>query len=363
MNGQVGSGLNGFPDMLASFLRNTAFAKRLKAAARHEVAEAVRPLHKELKRLSEDVGRLHAVLRETNSRVEESERRASLLGQAARFDDERRDVLDQLPDLLNEDRVVAHVQRAIAAAPLQSDPCDYIVVSDLLPDDVYEVMLDAIPPPAFFDQRDPVKQNIPFPLSSGPVLTSRAWTFMDEVVAGRGVLPAVLDKFRQPLERHFEALFGPEAARNAHTLPRRGSGGRLMLRRPGYHLAPHRDPKYSFVTCLAYFAKPGDDEAHGTQLFRVEGDTEADYKQTYYPQANGQHCELVATVPFRPNTMLAFVNARGAHGAEIPRDAPALERYSYQFYVAPEADVFASFIKQLPDARRRMWQSKAARER
>jgi len=349
--------------MLASFLRNTAFAKRLKAAARHEVAEAVRPLHKELKRLSEDVGRLHAVLRETNSRVEESERRASLLGQAARFDDERRDVLDQLPDLLNEERVVAHVQRAIAAAPLQSDPCDYIVVSDLLPDDVYEVMLDAIPPPAFFDQRDPVKQNIPFPLSSGPVLTSRAWTFMDEVVAGRGVLPAVLDKFRQPLERHFEALFGPEAARNAHTLPRRGSGGRLMLRRPGYHLAPHRDPKYSFVTCLAYFAKPGDDEAHGTQLFRVEGDTEADYKQTYYPQANGQHCELVATVPFRPNTMLAFVNARGAHGAEIPRDAPALERYSYQFYVAPEADVFASFIKQLPDARRRMWQSKAVRER
>ena len=36
---------------------------------------------------------------------------------------------------------------------------------------------------------------------------------------------------------------------------------------------------------------------------------------------------------------------------------------SYQFYVAPEADVFASFIKQLPDGRRRMWQSKAVRER
>ena len=114
--------MNGFPDMLASFLRNTAFAKRLKAAARHEVAEAVRPLHKELKRLNEDVGRLHAVLRETNSRVEESERRATLLAQAARFDDERRNVFDRLPDLLNEERVLAHVRRAIAAAPLQSDP-------------------------------------------------------------------------------------------------------------------------------------------------------------------------------------------------------------------------------------------------
>ena len=115
------------------------------------------------------------------------------------------------------------------------------------------------------------------------------------------------------------------------------------------------------MTCLAYFARPGDDKAHGTQLFRVEGDTEADYKQTYYPQANGQHCELVANVPFRPNTMLAFVNARGAHGAQDCRDAPAVDRYSYQFYVAPEADVFASFIKQLPAERRRMWQSKAVR--
>ena len=63
-------------------------------------------------------------------------------------------------------------------------------------------------------------------------------------MAGRGVLPAVLDKFREPLERHFQSLFGPEAARHAHTLPRRGSGGRLMLRRPGYHLAPHRNPEY-----------------------------------------------------------------------------------------------------------------------
>ena len=349
--------------MLTSFIKNSALAKRLKAAARHEVEEAVRPLHKELKRLSEDVGRLHAVLQETNSKVAESERYASLLALAARFDDERRDVLARLPQILDEERVLAHVRRAIDVATLHTDPCDYIVVQDLLPADVYQVLLDAIPPVSFFDQRDPVKQNIPFPLSSGPVLTLRAWTFMDEVVAGRGVLPAVLDKFRQPLDRHFESLFGPQAGRHAHALPRRGSGGRLMLRRPGYHLAPHRDPKYSFVTCLAYIARPGDDEAHGTQLFRVDGDSEADYKQTYYPQASGQHCELVASVPFRPNTMLAFVNARGAHGAHIPRDAPALERYSYQFYVAPESEVFASFIKQLPLERRKMWQSKAVRER
>jgi hypothetical protein len=58
--------------------------------------------------------------------------------------------------------------------------------------------------------------------------------------------------------------------------------------------------------------------------------------------------------------MLVFVNARGAHGACIPPDAPAeLERYSYQFYVAPENEALAELLKSLPAERRMMWQSKA----
>ena len=133
-----------------------------------------------------------------------------------------------------------------------------------------------------------------------------------------------------------------------------------MLRKPGYSLAPHRDPKRSFVTCLMYLARPGDSETHGTQLFRVAGDSEANYKQTYYPQDNGHRAELATVVPFRPNSMLVFVNARGAHGAWIPPDAPAeLERYSYQFYVAPENEALAELLKKLPAERRKMWQNKA----
>jgi hypothetical protein len=348
--------------MLARLIKQSSFARRLRAAARQEVEEAVRPLHKELKRLSEDVGRLHTAIDATVARAEASERRAALLEAAARFDDERRDALAALPQVLDEPRVLRHVRGAVAAARLHTDPCDHVVVSGLLPDDVYDLLVQAIPSPAFFDQRDPIKQNIPFPLASGPALTMRAWSFLDQVVAGRAIVPAMFEKFDQPLRAHYRTMFGDDAVDRAAALPRRGSGGRLMLRRPGYHLAPHRDPKYSFVTCLLYLARPGDDDAHGTQLFRVEGDAEADYKQTYYPEARGHRCELVATVPYRPNTMLAFVNARGAHGATIPETAPAtLERYAYQFYVTPEPEVFASFIKQLPPERRRMWKSKGER--
>ena len=60
-----------------------------------------------------------------------------------------------------------------------------------------------------------------------------------------------------------------------------------MLRRPGYYLGPHRDPKRAMLTCLLYLAREGDSEAHGTQIFRVRDDGEASYKQTYYPEDEG----------------------------------------------------------------------------
>ena len=161
-----------------------------------------------------------------------------------------------------------------------------------------------------------------------------------------------------------EEVFGADFLERARLLPQAASGGRLMLRRPGYHLGPHRDPKRAMLTCLMYLPRPGDSEQHGTQIFRVIGDEEADFKQTYYPEERGATCELVKVVPFRPNTMLVMLNSRGAHGATIPADAPAdLERYAYQFYIAPRNDELAALIKSLPKPQRRMWQSKAARER
>jgi hypothetical protein len=57
--------------------------------------------------------------------------------------------------------------------------------------------------------------------------------------------------------------------------------------------------------------------------------------------------------------MLVFVNSGGAHGAHIPDDAPpALERYSYQFYVGPGLDELASLIVDLPPDRQAMWRER-----
>ena len=211
----------------------------------------------------------------------------------------------------------------------------------------------------FFGARDPVKQNLRVPFDFAPTLATRVWRFLDETVSRDAIRPAVLEKFHDEVPQYYESLCGTALAAEAAALPQAVSGGRLMLRRPGYHRAPHRDPKRTVVTCLIYLARSKDNEAYGTRIFRVHGDREAGYTQTFYPEEEGCRCELVKTVPFRANSALMFLNSRGAHGAEIPADAPAdVQRFSFQFYIGPGAEAFDALLQQLPQERRTLWASK-----
>jgi hypothetical protein len=124
-----------------------------------------------------------------------------------------------------------------------------------------------------------------------------------------------------------------------------------MLRRPGYHLDPHLDPKRVVFTCLMYFARPGDSEAFGTTFYRMHGTPNIDRTNTFYPETQGIRCDPVKMVPFRPNSAVAFLNWGGAHGADIPKDAPKdTERYSYQFYVSPEPAALTALVGETESA-------------
>jgi hypothetical protein len=138
------------------------------------------------------------------------------------------------------------------------------------------------------------------------------------------------------------------------------SDGRILLRRRGYRIPPHRDPKWGFLTAILYLARRGDSETWGTQLFRVSGDSEAHGPAPHWVEDT--QCSLVEDVKFRPNRMLVFLNSVGAHGAEIPSDAQpeSLERCIYQFRVAPVTESMATLKAALPDDRRASWAGKAA---
>jgi hypothetical protein len=249
-------------------------------------------------------------------------------------------------DVFDESRVARHVATAIDRTSLDTDPMAHVVVDGLLPAETYVALLDAIPPVELFSDKDPLKQN--FKLHSfdlAPEWTLTALGFMEDVLIPRMLVPGLLRKFAAPIRATYVQKYGATLGAQVAALPHIATAGRLMLRRPGYHLDPHLDPERVVATCLIYFARPGDDESFGTSFYRIDGNPVIDRRNTFYPETQGYRCDLVRTAPFRPNTAVAFVNAGGAHGADIPSSAPAgTERYAYQFYVSPEPAALTALI-------------------
>ena len=119
-----------------------------------------------------------------------------------------------------------------------------------------------------------------------------------------------------------------------------------MLRRRGYHIAPHVDPFRAVLTVLFYLAKPGDNELYGTTLCHPEEELLAERKGIDYPEERGIACESIKTVPFCRNSALVFLSPYGVHRADIPDDADAkVERYALQFYVSVQGQSRSKLLK------------------
>jgi hypothetical protein len=348
--------------LIRSLAHRSGLTRLLEAAWRRDIREASAPLSADVRTLTAEIQRLRETVEQSAVAIGTVERHAEQTRLVLRLNQRQRRDVERLSEILDPVAITQAVRDAIMAAPLETNPFPHIVVRPLLPEPVYRALLRGIPPVAFFGARDPIKQNLRIPIEFAPELSERVWRFVDEVIARDAIRPAVLEKFREPLRHHYATLFGEAFRDRAAALPQAVSGGRVMLRRPGYFLAPHRDPKRAMLTCLLYLAKPGDSEEYGTALYRVNGDAEPSFVETYYPEEHGQTTELVTRVPYRPNAMVVFLNSVGAHGAQIPSDAQAgLERYAFQFYIGPEWSDLECLIAELPPERQAMWASKKQR--
>ena len=268
-----------------------------------------------------------------------------------RVDWDKRFDLARIDKWFDANRIEAHINAAFDRTPLELDPYPHIVVQNWLPDDVYERVIDAMPASVFFaHNRD---EHWAVPSGVAPLYSRQVWAFVANTIVGALLHGALNRKFQETICRYVRD-FVP-ALPSDIDLTLHPSDGRIMLRRPGYYLAPHRDPKWGFVTGIVYLAREGDNEAHGTQIYRVGDDAEAPTSRVYYPEP--EKCELVRDVPFRANTLLAFLNSEGAHGASIPADAqpPNLERYIYQFRLGPTGKVIKRLTDLMPPEQAAMW--------
>lgn len=278
--------------------------------------------------------------------------------------DEDREALSEALDRISAPSVGEHVARKIASAEVQKDPFPHIFVEDLFPLDVYQLLVDTIPPLDFFSDRDPIKQNYRPTQPMAPVKSKVVWRYLDSVICSETLVPALTAKFGPFLNQHYAEIFGVDFVDRARALPQVASSGRLMCRRPGYHLRPHLDPKRVFLTALLYLPRSRDeDEGFGTQIFRGDRPFVAQYLNTYYPDRDSVRFELVKTMPFRWNSLVVFMNSGAAHGAEIPRDSSPqdLERYAYQVYIGPEQTALKALIDDLPEDRQMPWLKRKAR--
>lgn len=272
-------------------------------------------------------------------------RKANRLEAALRFNAEHRE-RRYGSHVFDEAQVAQQVASAIDRATLDTSPMAHLVVQDLLPPETYDALVDAIPPAELFSDKDDRKQNFKLhTVDVAPEWTVTAFSFMEDLVIPRMIVPRLLQKFDEHIRATYVKKYGATLGPDVAALPHIATAGRLMLRRPGYHLDPHLDPDRVIVTCLIYFARPGDNESFGTSFYRIDGDPVIDRRNTFFPLNEGYRCDLVKTAPFRPNTAVAFVNAGGAHGAGIPTSAPKrTERYAYQFYVSPEPAALAALV-------------------
>jgi hypothetical protein len=296
-----------------------------------EIGSATKALRSELREVRErqrdlrtEVRLLHAVIAANGARL-----------------------LDRHATAMDPELVGRHV-------PLDLRPTPHLVVERLLPDATYQALLDATPPDECFSDRDPVKQN--FRPTQGKIIpdfTAVMWRFMEREIIANTMVPALMSRFKT----HIDAVYGERYAERGpavSALRHEATAGRLMLRRPGYHLAPHVDPRRVVVTCLIYLARPGDSEAFGTQFFSLNAVPVISSAKTYYPDQAGYTSALEKSVPFTPNTAVAFLNAgAAAHGATIPDHAPKdTKRYAYQFYISPDQAGLAAVTGETADAGR-----------
>jgi len=327
-----------------------------------DVAEGVRELRraaKEQARVAARVEEMHARLRELGEKVEALTLRESQLRAVAVADASFKEEMQRLSAICDEPRILAHVHEAVRRSRLKTDPLPYLVVSNVFPPDFYAALVRAIPPIELFADRPHNKRQMTVPFVYGPEYSRAIWTFLVDVVLEAAFQPAIIEKLREPLGEWIAQEWPPLASNPlGPPMDLHSTDGRILLRGRGYRIAPHRDPKWGFITVLLYLARAHESEQWGTQLYSVDEDAAA---HTIAPHwIDPARCRLQVDVPFRRNTALVFLNSRGAHGAYIPDDAqpPDLQRYIYQYRIGPTKAAIESLVAMLPHEQRSVWEGK-----
>jgi len=213
----------------------------------------------------------------------------------------------QLERVLDFDHVASHVRRAVAQAELACDPVPHLTVAELLPSTAYKALIEAIPPPVFFDGEIERGQEVRVPPRLAPLTSIMTWSFLTDVVV-RPLVPMLIARFEEPLGSSTRARFPSLPSFADWDVEIALIDGRIVRRLPGYSSAVARDRSRDFLSGVLHLARIDDGEDFGSSL-------------------HGR------SMPFRANTLLVFHGPAGAHAYLPIPTAVEAERYAYEFGV------------------------------
>lgn len=222
------------------------------------------------------------------------------------------DRLESVRRCMTAPDVAEHVRQKIEDAEIRTDPTHYIVADGLLPQEVFDLLVENIPPLAYFEgERTPTNRNLVFADSNKaeidflPLLHRLVWGWVVDDLLRSIMRPALLSRFRGALDAKWLHLFGEEFRGELCNFGYASLNGRIMRRTSGYVLAPHLDVAHFAVTSLLYLKADQAGEAIGTAFYRCrEAPPIANANSTYYPTKDGVEFNAVSVVPFQPNRLL-----------------------------------------------------------
>jgi hypothetical protein len=353
-------------------MRPRALARVSRTAS--EAAEQTKEIRATLKALSKDTSKamddVASQIREMQGSLENRLADLSRELQAARLKESQlRAVMQRDLELEGEDvelrrhmtdvdGIGHHVRQAFAAAEFLQEPFPYAIVDDVLPSWLYEALVTGLPPVELYADREVNRQQLTVPFTLAPRYGQLVWRFMTHTVLDRILRPVIMERFGPSLQAFVHETFPAVAPDTIAAIPTQCSDGRIIYRRRGYYIKPHRDPKWGMITGILYLAKAGDDPRWGTDIYTVDGDAKAASLAPHWIKE--EQCHHVRLVENRPNRLLVFLNSKGAHGARIPEELAdvEIERSIYQFRLTPRSTTMRAMIASLPESEQRSWQGK-----
>lgn len=284
-----------------------AFSRPAAGRAGNEDARRVESLRTAVEALSAQVTAIGEAVAKAAGDVDALQRQAACLASLRADDAAAPARLRELEGVLDEARAASHVGAAAARASLIDDPVPHLIVAGVLPDDLYRVVVAAIPAPAYFDAGS--RTELPLPLTLAPVDVIAAWAFVSGIMR-TAFAPAVASRFDESLRRR---PGGDGVAGGEEALELRASRGHLAIRHAGDAVPKERRRSAHVLTTVMPLVDP-DDPPRADLLLR-------------------RRSEAVAgrtTITARPNMAVTFLALDGT--LEYALDAaPGSAIYTYEF--------------------------------